>query len=591
MKVSQSWLQKFFNETLPSESVIDNAFTFHAFEIEERNGDLIELNVLPNRAADCLSHRGVAKELGAILGTAISNDPLKSSIPEFPTKESLVIKIEDENKCKRYIGALVRGIKVKQSPVWLKETLESVGQRSINNVVDATNYVMLNIGQPLHVFDASKLKKTNSSYSINIRNAKDGENITTLSGDEYTLQKEVLVISDGNSDNALGIAGIKGGVVAEVDEHTVDIIVESASFDGPTVRHATQYLKLITDASLRFQNRPSPELAVYGMRDVLKLIIDIAGGEIESVVDLYPKPSKTKQVSVSLSRVNSVLGSEFTKEEVLNVFSMLGLDTEVSGDVFTVTPPFERTDLNLPEDLIEEVISILGYDRIIPKQLSSISNSQDSGRYRSIEKIKDFLVEKGFIEISTQSFAKKGDITLSNPFDKTKPSLRTSLSKNMEKAFSNAKQYAQRTLEPGVNVMLFEIGNVFTKNGEEMVVETSEPVQDIPDISDSSDYVPKQYKLSKYKPFSIYPFMLRDIAVWTPEGTESEDIKSVIINNVGELLVRVDEFDSFEKDGRVSYAFRIVFESKDRTLTDGEINLIIDRLTDVLNKKDGYNVR
>ncbi|OYV26316.1 MAG: hypothetical protein B7W98_03205 [Parcubacteria group bacterium 20-58-5] len=157
MKVSLTWLQKYFDTPLPGADAIADAFTFHAFEIEEMKGDLMDVKVLPNRAADCLSHRGIAKELSAILDAPLKQDPLRDPLPEFPQTDALMVEIEDSKKCLRYMGALVKGVKVGPSPAWLREALEAVGQRSINNVVDATNYVMLNIGQPLHAFDAAKL--------------------------------------------------------------------------------------------------------------------------------------------------------------------------------------------------------------------------------------------------------------------------------------------------------------------------------------------------------------------------------------------------------------------------------------------------
>lgn len=591
MKVSQKWLQKYFEKQLPDAATIDEAFTFHAFEIEERAGDLIDLNVLPNRAADCLCHRGIAKELSALLDVPMKSDPLRTPLPALPPTKALKVTVEDSKKCPRYKGTLIRSVKVGPSPSWLKEALESLGQRSINNIVDATNYVMLDVGQPLHAFDAHKLEQKDGSYAITLRGAREGEPITTLSGEEYALPKDTLLIVDGHSDIPLGIAGIKGGTAASVGEGTTDIIVEAASFDGPTIRRTAQRLKLVTDASLRFQNRPSPELVAYATRDVVALITEIAGGKVEGTVDVYPVTPHVTDVSVTLTQINNILGSPFSHTEVAEVFRRLDLVTRVEGDTFTITPPFERNDLNLPEDLTEEVVSILGYDTITPVKLPAFSPVSKSAHYKGIQKVKDFLVERGFTEISTQSFAKKGDIILSNPFDKTHPALRTSLTKNMQVALTHAQQYAARVLPPRAKVKLFEIGNVFTKEGEHLVVETSEPVNDLPDISDDAEYTPQCYTLSQYHPFSVYPFMLRDIAVWTPSGTQGNAVEEIIRHTAGELLVRIDQFDSFEKEGRVSYAFRMVFESLSRTLTDGEINVIMEKITTALDNKEGYEVR
>ena len=352
MKVSLKWLQKYFDEPLPNAQEVADAYTFHAFEIEEAEGDLMDVKVLPNRAADCLCHRGLAKELAAILNIPLTRDPLREPLPMWDVgRPTLRIEIKDPKKCLRYMGAVVKGVQVGPSPAWLKEALERVGQRSINNLVDATNYVMLDLGQPLHAFDAHRLVERGGACSIVVRDAKDGERITILTGDEYGLTPERLLIVDGNADTPIGIAGVKGGSVAEITNATTDIIIESANFDGTSVRRTAQALKLVTDAPLRFQNRPSPELCAYGMQAMLELIQKVAGGDAVGVVDAYPNPATLSPVSTTLSRINGLLGSEFTTQEMQDVFLRLDLPCKVDGETLTVTPPFERTDLLIPEDL------------------------------------------------------------------------------------------------------------------------------------------------------------------------------------------------------------------------------------------------
>lgn len=590
MKVSLKWLQTYFDAPLPGAEAIADAFTFHAFEIEEIKGDMMDVKVLPNRAADCLSHRGIAKELAAILDTDVKIDPLREALPAFSKTDALAVEIEDPKKCLRYMGALVKGVKVGPSPVWLREALEAAGQRSINNVVDATNYVMLNIGQPLHAFDAAKLMQKDGVYRVGVRSAREREKMTTLSGDEYALSPNISLITDANANTPIALAGIKGGKAAELTDDTTDLIVESANFDGTTTRRAAQALRLFTDASLRFQNRPSPELVAYGMRDVLALITDIAGGEVAGVVDVYPAQPTAAPVAVSHSRIDSLLGSKFTIAEIEEVFHRLGLDTSIENDVFTVTPPFERTDLIVPEDLVEEVGRIIGYDRIPAIELSPLGGAPDQARYRGIERVKDFLIERGFTEISTQSFAKKGDVVLANPLDKGMPALRTSLDDNMLAALARAKQYAPLVLAPNQKPKLFEIGTVFTKDGEKLAVKTSEPVADLPGIEDANDYTPARYELGAYKPFSIYPFIVRDIALWVPAGVNAGDIEKMIRGQATDLLARLDQFDRFEKEGRVSYAFRLIFQSFERTLTDDEVNVVMEKISAAL-RAAGYEVR
>ncbi len=591
MKVSLSWLQTYFDTPLPKAEEISDALTFHAFEIEESSGDMLDVKVLPNRAADCLCHCGLAKELSAILDISLKSDPLRDLLPKFPKTDVLTVTIEDPKKCLRYMGAVVKGVKVGPSPAWLKKALETVGQRSINNIVDATNYVMLNIGQPLHAFDAAKLTQKDGKYAIGVRNAKEGEMFTTLSNETFTLKSNVLLITDANVDSAIGIAGIKGGKAAEVTANTTDIIIESANFDGTTTRRAAQTLKLFTDASVRFQNRPSPQLAAYGMRDVLTLITTIAGGEVVGVVDEYPtRPERSRGTSVSLAKINSVLGSDFSRDEVSNVFKRLDLPTQIKGDTFVVTPHFERTDLSIPEDLVEEVGRIIGYDRVPATELPAVAGVPDQARYRGIEKIKDELIQQGFTEISTQSFAAKGEVMLANPLDKTMPALRINLDENINVALARAAYVAPLVLAPNQKPKLFEIGTTFTKEGERLAFTTSESVSNLLDMKNEPDYVPARYELGAYKPFSIYPFITRDIALWTLAGTKSAEVMNTIRENASELLVRLDQFDTFEKEGKVSYAFRLVFQSDERTLTDDEANTIMGNISIAITAK-GYEVR
>ncbi|MFA6503232.1 MAG: phenylalanine--tRNA ligase subunit beta [Candidatus Paceibacterota bacterium] len=605
MKVSLKWLQTYFDAPLPSAEDIALAYTFHSFEIDEMQGDLLDVKVLPNRAADCLSHRGLAKELSAILNVPLENDPLRDPLPEHAEGHLLRVGIEDPKKCLRYMGALVRGVKVGPSPAWLKEALEAVGQRSINNVVDATNYVMLNIGQPLHAFDAAKLVQKDGVYAIGVRSAKEGEKIATLSGEEYGLSPHIQLITDAHTDTPIALAGVKGGKAAELTEETSDIIVESANFDGTTTRRAAQALKLFTDASARFQNRPSPELAAYGMRDVLALIISIAGGEVAGVTDVYPVREEVARVAVSHARINSLLGSAFTIAEIEEVFRRLGLAATVQNDVFTVTPPFERTDLVIPEDLVEEVGRIIGYDKLAPQMLPALATTADQNRFRGMERMKDQLVAQGFIEVSTQSFARKGDVVLANPLDKNMPALRTSLEANLNDALVRANYVAPLVLPPNQKPKLFEVGTVFPKEGEFVELRMTERVpawgENFPTVDNLSvakledygrDYQPVKHELGAYQPFSVYPFVARDISMWITDSPEARGVVLKIFGkNGGGILQQVQLLDQFtNKEGRQSLAFRLIFQSFKRTLTDEEVNTLMADIASALSA-EGFQVR
>lgn len=605
MKISRQWLQRYFDQPLPSMEVIGDALTFHAFEVEEIELDSMDVKVLPNRASDCLCHRGIAKELSAILDVPLKNDPLVGPLAEWQgIRSPLIVHTENPQKCLRYMGALMKGVTVGPSPAWLREALEEVGQRSINNIVDATNYVMLNIGQPLHAFDTEKLTQKDGVYAINVRNANDGEKMTTLSNEEVTLLSDTLLITDAHADRVLGVAGVKGGKIAEVTATTKEILIESANFDGTTVRRTAQALKLFTDASLRFQNRPSPELVGYGMRDVCALIAEIAGGEVVSIVDEYPTQTVSAiPVTVTLSGINGRLGSNFSADEVISVFRQLSFTVLVEGETFTVTQPFPRTDITIPEDLIEEVGRILGLDRIKGIELPPISREPDQSRYRGIERMKDELVAQGYTEVSTQSFAKDGDIYLANPLDKTKPALRTTLEENLKDALTQAGNYAPLVLPPNTKPKLFEVGTVFLKEGEHLELRMTERVsawgEQVGIVDNLSiakleeygeEYVPIQYTLGAYRPFSLYPFIVRDIALWVQEGTSVDAIETTLREKAGALLVRLTLFDEFKKEGRMSYAFRLVFQSFEKTLTDEEVAPIMEDIYTEL-KRHNFEIR
>lgn len=634
MKVSLTWLGEYFDTPLPSVEEIADALTFHAFEIEEAKGDLLDVKILPDRAAYALSHRGIAKELSTVLNLPLKQDPLREELSTYPATDLLSVAVEDQAVCPRYMAALVCGVKVGPSPDWLKEALESVGQRSINNVVDATNFVMLNMGQPLHAFDAAKLQSREGGYALQVRGATEGETITTLSGEEYTLPQGTLLIADGYRGNAIGIAGVKGGKAAEITDTTTDIIIESANFDGMSVRKTAQALKLFTDASSRFQNKPSPALAAYGMRDVLALVLKVAGGDLAGVVDCYAAVVEPTPVSVSLSRLNSILGSSFSSEEVRGAFDRLLFSYTETEDSFTILPPFERQDLTIEEDLVEEVGRILGYDRILPVQLPLQEGAPNQARFRGIEAIKDFLVERGYTEISTPSFAESGDILLENPLQEDRPYLRASLLPALAGALAHTKTVAPRVLGPEAMAKLFELGNVFTKDGELLVLSMGvAPLSVAPRVANDvlkeniatlqqelfgaptaaryslagdqaeislekvnleklgEDYAPISVRQGAYQTYGAYPSALRDIAVWTPAGTQESEVANAIMKEAGEFLARIDLFDRFEKEGRISYAFRLVFESSSRTLSDADLDPAMMRVTEALNAREGWLVR
>jgi phenylalanyl-tRNA synthetase beta chain len=618
MKVSLNWLQNFFDSPLPKVEDVANALTFHAFEIDgivsygsalEKDADtdhILDVKVTPNRGHDCLSHRGIAKELSAILKIPLNkNDPLGSGFKErfakAPKTDAIAVTLEDSSQSPRYIAGYIKGVKVGPSPDWLKNSLEAMGQRSINNIVDATNVVMFNTGQPLHAFDAVKLKKNagksgQESFHIVVRKARAGEKLLALDNKEYALTDSMLVIADGTADAAIGIAGIKGGTPASITEQTTDIILESANFAGISVRKTAQALKLRTDASTRFEQVLSPELAAFGMQNAVEMILAIAGGEFKGCADVYPSPQAESHVSVSVDKINKVLGTNLTGAEVADVFTRLGFAYKEEGGTFEVVAPVERLDITIAEDLVEEVGRIVGYDKVPTTQLSSFSKTPEiNSNFSAAEQIRENLIAKGYSEVFTSVFADKGERAVLNKVDSVKPFLRNSLVPGLQDALK--KNIPNKDLLGLKEIKLFEIGTVW-KNAQEILmigtVSEKEKASEKPLETQGADGGQYQsYPISsagRYQPFSRYPYIVRDIALWVPAGTEADVVEQDIKKEAGELCVKISLFDQFQKGEKTSYAFRLIFQSFDRTLTEAEVNPIMEKIYAILKAK-GFEIR
>jgi phenylalanyl-tRNA synthetase beta chain len=639
MKVSRNWLQKYFNTELPSADELAEVLIRHSFEVEgveQVSKDwVLDIDVLPNRSSDCLSHRGIARELGTVLSLPLKKDPFRENLPTWEESSQLSVTVDDSKLCPRYMTAVVRGVTVGASPLWLREALETLGQKSINNVVDATNYVMLNVGQPLHAFDFSLLAQDdNQKRSIKVRLAEEGEKITTLTGDEYTLKNTHQIIADGISGDPLAIAGIKGGKQAEISSATVDIVLESATFNFVSVRKTSNALKLATDASLRFQNEPSPLLPAFALRDLIELIIELTAGKLMGVSDIYVPQSENMPIDVTLSEINSLLGITLSIDDVEKILVRFEWEFSRDGEEFAITGPWERTDIHIKEDLIEEIGRVYGYVNIVSKPLSTVENPPHINvKQFYIEKIQKSLLEMGYSEVLTYTLVEKGEVELLNPLASDKAFMRTNLSQGIRKALQLNTQNAP--LLGLDDVKLFEVGTVFTSKGERTHVAVGikmlsgkqskgdailkSDVEKVLEKIFTTKYdviieggiceipldalivaapKPSAYDVplswdteARFTQWSAYPFMLRDIAVWVPDGVTSEFVSSVIQSKATDLLVRHDLFDTFEKDGKVSYAWHLVFQSRERTLTDDEMGTIMSAIADELHTHENWEVR
>ncbi|QQR76737.1 phenylalanine--tRNA ligase subunit beta [Candidatus Nomurabacteria bacterium] len=602
MKISYNWLKSYIPDICEPDKLWD-VFTFHLCEVESMDkmsdGDTIfDINILPNRAHDLLNHQGVAQELSALLDIEYKSPVDMYKIPTSkPT--SLEVKIEND-KCRRYMGRIVRNVKVGPSPEWVVKHLESVGQKSINNVVDATNIVMFDCGNPTHVFDAKKVGST-----IRIKETGSQKKVSLLGGEEKDLKETDLVITDGE-DNVLAIAGVKGGTRAEVDENTADIILEVANFDPVTVRKTGRGMGLFTDAIKRFENDLSPVRAEYAMRELSALIFEMCpDAEFEDIVDVFPDKQKweTRQdIEITTDYINKKLGSNFKEEEIENVLMRLRISFRREGEAFVVSPSVLRLDLIGPHDLVEEIGRVLGYDRVLPELPIIDFKPKTNEIFYRILSAKKKLTEDRFREVYTYAFTKKGEVYVAYGA-KGKEALRTNLSDGLKQAYELNRLNAPLLGESEIKI--FEVGNVFPAAGveethvawmdkkgvQEMTLE--EYTKDIEIGSSYDSVLPNSLELKSenFSPWSQYPFIVRDISMWVPSNVDSIDVSPVIRENMGDLVVRgPDLLDSFEKDGKKSLAFRLVFQSFDRTLTDIEVAESMNSITKSLQDK-GFEIR
>jgi phenylalanyl-tRNA synthetase beta chain len=599
MKISRAWLQKYFDAPLPEAQVLSDALTFHAFEIEgieqwsslTATDEILDVKVTANRGHDCLSHRGIAKELSAILGLPMHADPLRVPLPEFPMGIEMVI--EDPARTPVGAAAYVRSVTVGPSPEWLKAALESVGQRSINNVVDATNYVMFDIGMPTHAFAADTFK-TESGIRYGIRCSKKGEQLALLGGASTLLSGDEAVIVN-TADEAVDIGGVKGGMRAELRDDTTELVLSASKFEPVQTRKAAQRFGQRTEAAKRFENEMADDLALYGIRAVAELVREVAGGEIVSYGIKRARTVPKSSVSVSLEKINGVLGTQLGEADVEDALKRLGLAHAQEGSTFTVTPPFERLDLIIPEDLVEEVGRIIGYDKIPAVELPALAQKPEvNPNFYAAEKIREELMAQGYSEVFTSVFADTGERVVANKVDGVRPYLRSTLLSGLQDSLK--RNVRNKELLGVKEVKLFEIGTIWHDGGETMMVGTvgekeqasEKPLQGI--AVTAYDDLPIS-STERYKTFSRYPFIVRDIALWISRDTDALSVLDVIHGAAGKLLVTFPAvFDRFEKGEKVSLAVRLIFQSFEKTLTDAEANVAMEQVYAAVKAK-GWEVR
>lgn len=630
MKASLKWLQTYVDSPLPSAEELAALLTEHVFEVEgvEKVGDdtVFDFKVLPDRAHYLLSHRGLANEIGVISKLSVLK-PTPEDIAQ-KSESTTAVQIENEDFCRRFVVRRFDNV-TGTTPPWMQERLEAIGQKSINLLVDISNYVMFDIGQPSHMLDADKVQG-----ALVIRSAQEGEIIEILGGKVIELKSTDVVIADDLGP--LEVAGVKGGERAGITAETKNIIVHAGNYDPTMIRVTATRLNQRTDASKRFENEITPELAAEGIAHISEIITDLCETALPGPVgDTYLTKPVQRTITVTASEVTRMLGIEVQAAEISDVMSRMNCVVAVEGETIRITPPSERFDLVIPEDIADEIGRIRGYNSFpgtLPPAFEH-AQLQDPLFYYG-EKVKTALVAMGYSEVLLYTFGAAGSLEIAKPLAEDKAWLRQNLSSRMADKLVTNRRNAD-LLELDV-IKLAEVGQVFNSAGERSALAlgvtltkkqkgvTAQSIleADLEALGEalgvrasasvqSDDYgavaevdftaliatFPAPGALSElgfvrlsgekvYKKIIPYPFIVRDIAVFVPEGTSAEDVHALIREHAGVLRVTSKLFDEFSKEGKVSYAFRIVFQSPERTLEDKEVNEIMEGVNAAITAKN-----
>lgn len=466
MKISYNWLRDLVPLTLaPKELAERLTMVGLAVESIERLGDdhILDVDLTSNRP-DALSHRGVAREAALICGTALKPQPITLNESDDAIESATSIEIHDADLCPRYAARVVRGVKVGPSPQWLVDRLEFIGQRSVNNIADITNYMMFELGQPTHAFDLHLLH----DRRIIVRRPQSGEQITTLDGVTRELAPDNLIIAD--ADHPVAIAGVMGGEETEINQHTVDVLIESAYFNPASVRHTARALGMDSEASYRFARGVDYEGQVRAADRVAQLIAEIAGGTVmKGAIDVYPAPITRDAVVLRAARVERLTGLKVSIESAAAILRALEFAVELLPDekqLRALAPSF-RIDIAREEDLVEEVARHTGYD-LVDTTLPAWSGT---GQYLAGDdrrrRLRRALAVLGFDEAYTFSFvngerdrlfrtSNKPAAILANPIDVNQSEMRSSLLTGLLESLQHNFNQGRR------DVKLFEVGRVFT---------------------------------------------------------------------------------------------------------------------------------
>ena len=627
---------------------------------------VIDFELTANRG-DLLSILGMAYEVGAIYDKKVKDVDLSHGQNNENIADSFKLNINTDN-CTMFLAKKVENVEIKESPTFIKNRLIACGIRPINNVVDISNYVMLELGQPLHFYDADKLQNV-----VEVRMAENGEKLTTLDNIKRTITSDDIVISNGKE--AIGLAGVMGGLDTEITENTKNVIVEAAIFNQVKVRKTAQKI-VRSEASNRFEKGLDPNRTYMAAERAVKLLEEYANGTVVGGTVEYNKEDMSdKVIEITYKKINDVLGTELPKQDVLDVFRKLGFSYKVNGEKIKVTVPTRRLDISIKEDLIEEVSRIYGVDNIegklpiVPMRKGSYDKTQREIRNKMIalglkETLTYVLINDK--EVNGYTLDKFEPLKLLDPITEDRNTLRYSMIPSLYKVYEYNKAREQK------DISIFEIGKGFYKKGEVYGEDTklcvlmsgkystglnnnktvdfyvikgiAEEVLDYlgysgrysfmkqempkemhpgqsaminvngsnigmigkihPSVTKDDVYVleinldelfTKKVGKMKYKEFSKFPSINKDIALVVDKKSVSKDIEKVIKSAGGSLLTNIEVFDVYTGVGvgidKKSIAYSLTFSDMKKTLTDEEINGLMDKIIDAVSKKCGAELR
>lgn len=602
------------------------------FTVGVQEDVVFNMEITPNRG-DCLSHIGIARELSAYLGKPFARSPISLKKDGEKTSDKIKVKIHDYSLCPQYLSRVILNVKVGTSPDWLKDRLQALGISPINNIVDITNYVMLDLGQPLHAFDLEKI----SGNEINVRKASR-EEIRGLDGVDRRLTNEILVIAD--KKKPVAIAGIIGGEESKVTEATTKVLLESAEFNPKTIRGAVKLLGLSTDASYRFERSIDSKGVDYAINKAADLIHSIAGGKVLSGIARDGIEIENKEIKIEYDNINRLAGLSLPISEINRYLGLLGF---VVRDNNCIIPTW-RHDIDTWQDLCEEVVRLHGFENIKRLPLGKQSPPVLSNYYYT-EYIKDLLIDAGVseiisypyfsnMEISAFGLDKKKLLEISNPKQPEYSYLRNMLLPNLLSALSRNSQFE--------DVALFEIGKVFTKQKEvkhlAVVISGKNSLEKVKEIEkvfseklglakkelrieEVSQKILDKFKVRKktvialeintenvllklskklknpkyissskkisYHAVSKFPSLTRDLAFIVDKSTSAKEVAENIESS-SSLISRVELFDEFASDkfglGKKNIAFHLYLEHPERTLRDSEGEAIIKTVINNIEK-------